>query len=94
MLQLKHYLLPHDGVIPGARGWKKQVIPAGTKVWCIVYGTRIYHYCYLNETQAETVRGNLEGWMAKTNISRETVLAFNFSPSIPRRVVREKVNAS
>jgi hypothetical protein len=88
---LKPYALPHDGVIPGARGHKKQVIPAGTKVYCIVYGTKIYWAAYLDEQQALRCMNNLQASVngqARRNIELNTMVAWNFKDAIPRRVVR------
>ncbi len=91
MLQLKHYMLPHQGVIPGARGHKKQTVPAGTKVWCIVYGTLVFWCAYLDEQQAAKVllalQASIDG-KAKRNINLETMLAWNFRRSIRKRIGR------
>ena len=92
MLQLKRYLLPHDGIIPGARGHKKQIIPKGTKVWCIVYGTLVYWCCYTDEAHATVVMNNLQASIdgkARRNIDLRNMLAWNFKDSIPKRVARE-----
>lgn len=91
-LQLKHFMLPHDGVIPGARGYKKQIIPKGTKVYCIVYGTKIYWCAYTNEVHAMTVMGNLQASVngnARRNIDLQTLIAWNFQSAIPKRIARE-----
>jgi len=91
--QLKHYLLPHDGLIPGARGHKKRVIPAGTKVYCIVYGTQIFWAAYLDESQALATMAGLQASVngtARRNIDLNTMLAWNFKHSIPRRIARPK----
>ena len=90
--QLKHYMLPHDGVIPGARGHKKQIIPRGTKVYCIVYGTKIYWCAYTDERHAMQVLDNLQASVdgkARRNIELQTMVEWNFSTKIPKRIARE-----
>jgi hypothetical protein len=87
LFQLKHYALPHDGIIPGARGHKKQIIPAGTKVWCIVYGTLMYRAVYQDEQHALKVMQELQN--TAEGKARRTMLEWNFSSRFPKRVVRE-----
>lgn len=90
--QLKHYILPHDGIIPGARGHKKILVPTGTKVYCIVYGTKIYWCAYLHEAQAIKCMAGLEATIqssARRHIELGTLIAWNFKYTIPRRVARE-----
>lgn len=84
MFQIKHYRLPHEGVIPGARGHKKIVIPRGEKVFCIVYGTKIYWAAYLNEAQAIQSLENLK----KNKLDIKTLVEWNFKDAIPVRVAR------
>ena len=91
MFQLKHYALPHDGIIPGARHHKKQVIPAGTKVWCIAYGTLMYWAVYQDEAHALKVMKVLQATVdgnARRTMPMKTMLEWNFSSKFPRRVVR------
>jgi hypothetical protein len=92
MFQIKHYNLPHEGIIPGARGHKKQVISAGTKVYCIVHGTLIFWCAYLKEDSALKVMKGLtdtvEGRNRRT-IKLDVLLAWNFKDAIPRRIHRE-----
>lgn len=91
--QLKHYILPHDGIIPGARGHKKIVVPQGYKVYCIVHGTKIFHAAYLNEGQALEVMKNLQlsvDGKARRNIDLRTMVAWNFKSSIPIKIVRPR----
>jgi hypothetical protein len=90
IFDIKPFVLPHNGIIPGARGHKKQVIPAGTPVWCITYDEYMYWACYLNEEQALTVRSNLEDWIEREDKSVSTVLVWNFKKSFPTRVARRK----
>lgn len=91
---LKQYTLPHPGIIWGARGHKKQIIPAGTEVWCIVYGPKIYGYAYLHKVDAEHCK---EGLVNSTNgvgrrqMPLETLIAWNFKSTIPNRVSRPKL---
>lgn len=58
--QLKNYVLPHDGQMPGAGPYKKVVVPKGTKVYCIVYGTKIYWCAFLHEADALRCLNGLE----------------------------------
>jgi hypothetical protein len=93
MLRLKQCVLPHPGVIPGARGHKKQIIPAGTQVWCIVYHNKYYWAVYQTEEQAQMCLSNLlaivEG-RARRFTPLDTLVAWNFSTTFPKRVVRIK----
>lgn len=84
--QIKHYLLPHDGVMPGARGHKKVTIPRGTRVYCIVYGTKIYWCTFLHMQDAMVCLQGLEKTLEFTPI--DTLVAWNFKFSIPKRVFR------
>lgn len=93
MFQVKHYMLPHEGVIPGARGHRKVTIPIGTKVYCIVHGTLIYWCAYLSEADAMQCKVGLEACVlgkAKQTIPLATLVAWNFKDAIPRRVCRPK----
>lgn len=93
--QLKHYMLPYDGVIPGVAGHKKITVPAGTKVWCIVYGTKIFWCAYLTESSAlkvlQSLQDTIDGKLRR-KIDLDTLLAWNFRDIIPRRIHREKAN--
>jgi hypothetical protein len=92
-MQVKHVVLPHDGIIPGARGHKKITIPRGTKVYCIVYGTLIFWAAYLDEPSALKVAENLEATIrpeARRHIPLQTLLAWNFKSTIPKRISRPK----
>lgn len=96
MFQIKHYRLPHEGIIPGARGHKKIVIPRGEKVWCIVYGTKIFWCAYLNDGTAKGVAESLRKTVtgeAKRQIPLPTLLAWNFRDAIPTRIHREGTKA-
>jgi hypothetical protein len=91
MFQIKHYLLPHDGVMPGARGLKKVVVPKGTRVYCIVYGTLVYWCTFLHEAEAIRAKQGLEdtvNGLNKRTIDLNSLLAWNFKSSIPKRVFR------
>lgn len=91
MFQIKHYRLPHEGIIPGARGHKKQVVPAGTTVYCIVYGTKMYWASHLTEAQAQKCLSGLIKSLDPNyyrHIPLDTLLAWNFQFQFPRRVVR------
>ncbi len=93
MLQIKHYRLPHTGIIPGARGHKKIEVAAGTKVYCIVYGTKIFWCAYLTEKSAvKCMSGLIETTnpTARRHIDLETLIAWNFKDAIPKRIHREK----
>lgn len=93
MFQIKRYTLPHDGVIPGARGHKKIIVLAGTKVYCIVYGTLIFWCAYLNEQSAIDVMKGLTDTVqgrARRTIALPVLLAWNFKDRIPKRIHREK----
>lgn len=96
MLQLKQYTLPHNGVIPGARGHKKIIVPAGTKVYCIVYGTLIFWCAYLRKASAmqclKGITDTIEG-RTKRTIDINTLVQWNFHDRIPTRIHREKDNA-
>lgn len=88
--------LPHEGVSPGARGLKKVVYPKGTKVHCIIYGRAFYWAAYLNEAQAKECMANLQASVdgtARRNIPLATMVAWNFHPTAPKRIIREKVTA-
>lgn len=86
MFQIKHYMLPHDGVMPGARGLKKIVVPKGTKVYCIVYGTLIYWCTYLHMQDAMVCLHGLEKTLKTMPL--DTLVAWNFKHAIPKRVFR------
>lgn len=91
MFQIKQYMLPHEGVIPGGPGHKKQVIPAGTKVYCIVYGTKMFWAVYLREEQAQKcLKGLLESLdpKARRHIPLNSLIAWNFKSAFPKRVSR------
>lgn len=98
LFQIKHYALPHDGIIPGARGHKKVIVSRGTKVYCIVYGTLVFWVAYLDEPNALRVAQELENTTlpsARRQIDLKTLIAWNFKDAIPKRISRpkEKVNA-
>lgn len=92
IFRVKPITLPHDGIIPGARGHKKITIPAGTKVFCIVYhNTQVYWAAYLEEAAALQVAKNLEACTkpeARRTIDLPALLAWNFKSTIPTRIVR------
>jgi len=93
MFQVEHKPLPHQGVIPGARGHKKVLVPQGTKVWVITYGRLMFWAAYQTEAQAKTCRDNLQASVdgkARRNIPLQTMLAWNFKGQFPTRVVRIK----
>lgn len=86
-------LLPHQGIIPGARGHKKITIPRGTKVFAIQHIVRYFHTVYLSETEANTVRESLEDTVegrTKRQIPLRTMLEWNFKLAIPTHVCRPK----
>lgn len=96
LFQLRRVKLPHDGVIPGAAGHKKIVVPKGTEVFCItpcVDHVRMFWCAYLKEESAQTV---LEGLTKTVNgpsrrrIDYPTLLAWNFKYQIPVRIHRER----
>ncbi len=90
---VKHYSLPHDGVIPGAAGHKKVVVSRGTKVYCVVYGTKIFYCAYLYEKEALTVAKSFEETIDpnhKRHIPLKTLIAWNFKDAIPKKVHRPK----
>lgn len=93
-MNLELHTLPHDGIIPGARGRKKQIIPRGTQVWCIVHERRHFYWaCYTNQEHAAMVLKNLQDCAegrARRSIPLHTLLAWNFKRSVPTRVCREK----
>lgn len=84
ILQLKSYFLPHDGKIWGSKAGKQQIIPAGTRIYCICYGTLLFCYGYLNEAQAMTVMEGLQG----TVDQNKNTVAFNFFDKIPTSIAR------
>jgi hypothetical protein len=91
--EVKAYPLPHDGIIPGARGHKKIVIPRGTQIYCITYQDRKFWCGYLKEDSAKEVANNLENSLnpdARRHIPLETLVAWNFKSKIPLRIHREK----
>ena len=93
VFHLKHYMLPHNGVMPGARGLKKVIVPAGTKVWCIVYGTKVYWCAYLHLSDAEKCLQGLKEtvWgQGKRTIDLDTLLAWNFKDAMPKRIYRSQ----
>lgn len=94
MFTIKHISLPHDGIIPGARGHKKITILKGTKVYCICYGYRYFWAVYLDEQTAKEVATSLEATTkpeARRHIALDTMVAWNFKTEIPKRVSRPKV---
>ncbi len=91
IFQLKHYVLPHDGVMPGARGYKKVIVPRGTKVYCIVYGTVMYSCVYLHEADAMKCMQGLQDTVsgrARKTIPLDVLVDWNFQYAIPKRVFR------
>jgi hypothetical protein len=93
MFKIEKRRLPHEGIIPGARGHKKIVIPEGTEVYCIVHGSLFFWAAYLNEDTARTVARNLEETTKSAGrryIPFKSLLAWNFKSSIPVRIHREK----
>ena len=89
MFQIKHYLLPHDGLMPGARGYKKVTIPKGTRVYCIVYGTLVYWCTFLHMQDAMVCLKGLEHTVyTRKTIDINSLLSWNFRHSIPKRVFR------
>jgi hypothetical protein len=93
IFQLKRYMLPHEGIIPGARGHKKIIVSRGTWVYCIVYGTLVYWCAYLHQEEAMRAKRGLEDTVsgkARRTIDLDSLLAWNFRDAIPRRVCRPK----
>lgn len=95
MFQVKAQILPHPGIIPGARGHKKITIPAGTKVYCIMHGARIFWAAYMSEAEAQEVANSLQATVTpgatKRYIELYTLLAWNFKIEvIPTRISRPK----
>lgn len=93
MFDVKSRRLPHAGVIPGARGHKKIVIPKGTTVWCVEYGGMFFWAAYLDEQSAITVAESLQATIqpsARRHIPLGTLLAWNFKLTIPVRISRPK----
>jgi len=90
---IKRYTLSHHGVIPGARGHKKEIVPVGTEVFCITYGRQVFWCAYQNLEMAEACMDGLEASLdgrAKRQIPLDTMIAWNFKPTIPSRVARIK----
>jgi hypothetical protein len=96
LFMLRHVPLPHDGVIPGARGHKKIVVPKGTEVFCItpcVDRVRMFWCAYLKEDSAQKTLEGLTKTVvgpARRQISYENLVAWNFKYEIPKRIHREK----
>lgn len=93
--EVKEYRLPHEGVIPGARGHKKITIPRGTKVYCIVYENTFFWAAYLSDEEAQKVCASLEETIklgSKRHIELKTLLAWNFKRGIPVRISRPKLS--
>jgi hypothetical protein len=91
MFSVTQTKLPHDGVIPGARGHKKQIISTGTAVWVIKHGRLFYWAVYLTEYQAQKCAHGLAAYvngLTRRKIELHTLLAFNFKYDFPKRVVR------
>lgn len=92
MFEIQIRRLPHEGFIPGGGHLKKQTVPEGTEVWCIMYGREFYWAAYLTHKQAQKCMKNLQDTVdgrAKRSIDLCTLLSFNFSSSFPKRVVRQ-----
>lgn len=91
---IKKLPLPDWGEIPGARGYKKVVIPKGTEVYCIMHGFSKYFWaCYLHEEEAVKAAQGLEDCISgrsKRKIDLQTLLAWNFKTVFPTRVHRPK----
>lgn len=88
---VKALTLPHNGIIPGARGHKKIVVPEGTRVYCIVHDHRFFWAAYLDEPTALQVAASLDDTAdgrSKRPISLATLLDWNFRYSFPTRICR------
>jgi hypothetical protein len=82
--QIKTLTLPHEGIIPGAPGHKKIVVPSGTTIYCIKYRTKFYWCGYLDEQQAAKCLRGLES----NDIPLDVLVAWNFKAAIPKRIAR------
>lgn len=96
---IERLLLPHVGIIPGARGHKKVEVAKGTHVYCITYGSRLYWSAYLSESQAIECLTELEEVVNGTGLRRgrrrkvrqiplDTLVAWNFTWKFPVRICR------
>lgn len=86
--------LPHDGIIPGARGHKKEIVPKGTSVWVIMYERVYFWACYQTEASAQRCAKALDESVtgkAHRTIDLSSMLAWNFKREFPTRVHREGV---
>lgn len=95
MMEIRLKRLPHDGIIPGARGHKKIVIPKGTAVYVIMCGSVMFWCAYLNEASAQKCLDGLRKSLDSSyrrHIPLSTMLAFNFQHGVPARVHREKAD--
>lgn len=92
MFTLIRKSLPHDGIMPGARGLKKVVVPKGTSVFCIMYKDKNYWCAYLKSESAikcmEGLLATTEG-TARRQIDIDTLVAWNFKYEVPKRIFRE-----
>ncbi len=93
LFQVKSHILPHEGIIPGARGHKKITVPRGTTVYCIAHGTRLFWAAYLDEPTATKVARNLTDTVegrSRRPIPLDTLLTWNFKTAIPSRISRPR----
>jgi hypothetical protein len=85
MLRVVEERLPHVGIIPGARGHKKVVIPKGTSVFCVRYYTKYFWAAYLDRKSAQHTCETF-----KKCKSMEVLLEWNFMQEFPTRIIRSK----
>ena len=92
--ECKRVTLPHEGFIPGTRGRKRQVVPAGTTVYVLSQQyRRLYRQVFLDKKQAITHMKDL--WdaidkIAGPNIEHDDLMHANFGDRFPTRVAKPR----
>lgn len=92
-MEVRQRPLPRDGVIPGARGHKKIIVPKGTAVWVIEHRFLLFRCVYLNKEQADTCLKGLQDTVegrTRRPMTLQTLLDWNFKQEFPTRVARPK----
>lgn len=95
IFQIEEIKLPHDGVIPGAAGHKKVIVPKGTRVYVIREPkSGKYFWCgYLYQHEAlKCAQGFVETLDPnhKRHLTLDQIVIWNFKYVLPKRIHRPK----
>lgn len=89
--------LPHEGIVPGARGHKKIVYPKGTTIYVLKYQDKYFYcgYIYFKEILlvAKAFVQQIDP-AYKRHIPLKTLIEWNFRRAIPSRIHRTKEDIS